>query len=138
MHDLHLETIGPYGDCAVIKAGGEVDVHTAPALRAGIRDLVDKGVRHVIVDASAVTFIDSTGLGVLVGGLKRLHAHEGELALATNQERIVRLCQLTGLARYFPPYKTVADAIGDNPHWRKAIEHEKQSIAEWCRSHDLI
>ena len=137
MQDLRLETIGPFGDCAVLRVAGEVDVYTAPALREGLIDLLHAGARHVIVDTSEITFLDSTGLGVLVGGLKRLRAHDGSLALACGQERVTRLLDLTGLNRLFPPYPTVADAIESDPHWRAAIGELSEGAAEWCRVHEL-
>ena len=137
MRDLHLETVGPCGDCAVLRVGGEIDLYTAPTLREGLSNLVATGVRHVVIDTSDVTFLDSTGLGVLVGGLKRLRAHDGSLALAGGQERIVRLLRLTGLTRFFPPYATVAEAIEADPHWRKAIGDRPGSVAQWCHLHEL-
>lgn len=138
MHDLHLETIGPCGDCAVLRVVGEVDLYTAPALRQQLAELLATGVTHVVLDVSGVTFLDSSGLGVLVSSHKRLRAHEGSLAVATSQERILRLVRLTGLTRLFPPYATVSEAIGDDPHWRKEIEGRTQSVAEWCRRHELV
>lgn len=137
MRDLRLETIGPCGDCAVLRVGGEVDVHTASTLREGLIDLLAIGVRHVVIDTCDVTFLDSTGLGVLVGGHKRLRAHGGSLALASGQEHIVRLLLLTGLTRFFPPYATVAEAIEADSHWRKAIGDWPGSVAQWCRLHEL-
>ena len=79
MQEFQLETIGPSGDCAVLKVTGEVDVYTAPMLRERIQDLAAKGVVHIIADMSQMDFLDSTGLGVLVGGLKRLREHDGSL-----------------------------------------------------------
>ena len=137
MRDLRLETVGPYGDCAVLRVGGEIDLYTAPTLREGLSNLVATGVRHVVLETSDVTFLDSTGLGVLVDGRKRLRAHDGSLALASDQERIVRLLRLTGLTRFFPPYATVAEAIEADSHWRKAIGDRPGSVAQWCHLHEL-
>lgn len=137
MHDLHLETVGPYDDCAVLRVDGEIDLYTAPLLRERLVDLLAAGVKHVVIDTSGVTFLDASGLGVLVGGLKRLRAHGGSLALVSDQDRIVRLLRLTGLSRFFPPYATVADAIAAEPHWREAIGGQPESIAQWCRQHEL-
>ena len=58
----------------VLEVGGEVDVYTAPRLRERLVELVDGGARNVVVDLGRVDFLDSTGLGVLVGALKRLRA----------------------------------------------------------------
>ena len=64
-------------DNTVLEVGGEVDVYTAPRLRERLVELVEGGARKVIVDLSRVEFLDSTGLGVLVGALKRLRAAGG-------------------------------------------------------------
>jgi anti-sigma B factor antagonist len=137
MRDLRLETVGPCGDCAVLRAAGEIDLYTAPALRERLVELLGVGVRHVVIDTSGVTFLDSTGLGVLVGGLKRLRAHDGSLALASDQERMIRLLRVTGLTRFFPPYATVAEAIAAEPRWHEAIAQRAESIAQWCSLHEL-
>ena len=81
MREFRLDTIGPVGDCAVLQVTGEVDVYTAPMLRERIRELAAKGAVHLIADLSQVDFLDSTGLGALVGGLKRLREDGGSLAL---------------------------------------------------------
>ena len=62
------------GDKTVIEVGGEIDVYTAPKLRERIVDLVDAGSYDLVIDMEQVEFLDSTGLGVLVGGLKRVRA----------------------------------------------------------------
>ena len=103
MQEFHLETIGPSGDCTVLQVAGEVDVYTAPALRERIQDLAAKGAVHVIADLSRVDFLDSTGLGVLVGGLRRLREHDGSLTLVISAPRILRVFEMTGLTKVFPP-----------------------------------
>lgn len=138
MRDLYLETVGPCGECAVLRIVGEIDIYTAPALRERLVDLLGTGVKHVVLDTSGVTFLDSSGLGVLVSGQKRLRAHDGSLALVATRERIVQLFRLTGLIRLFPPHATVPEAIGDDPHWRAALEGARQSAADWCREHELV
>ena len=60
------------GDRTVVEVGGEIDVYTAPRLREQLVDLVADGKYHLVVDMERVDFLDSTGLGVLVGGLKRV------------------------------------------------------------------
>ena len=58
-----------------------------------------------------VEFLDSTGLGVLVGGLRRVRAHDGSLDLACTQERILKIFKITGLTEVFGIYQTVDQAI---------------------------
>jgi anti-sigma B factor antagonist len=71
---------------------------------------VDGGARHVVVDLGRVEFLDSTGLGVLVGALKRLRGVGGELSLVCNQERLLKIFRITGLDRVFTLYPTVEGA----------------------------
>jgi anti-sigma B factor antagonist len=137
MQEFSVWTAGPGGDCAVLRVAGEVDVYTAPTLRERILDLAAKGAVHVIADMSRVDFLDSTGLGVLVGGLKRLRKHDGSLTLVISATRILRLFEMTGLTRVFPAQPSVPAAITADPHWRQAAESEAGSAEEWCRQHGL-
>jgi anti-sigma B factor antagonist len=136
--DFHLETIGPSGDCAVLRVTGEVDVYTAPMLRERILNLAADGAVHIIADMTRVDFLDSTGLGVLVGGLKRLRGHGGSLSPVINAAPILRILQITGLTRVLPPRPSIPDAIDADPHWRQTVESEAGSTAEWCRQHGLL
>ena len=108
--DLSLTT-RTEGDRTVLSVGGEIDVYTAPKLREQLVDLVNSGQYHLVVDMEGVEFLDSTGLGVLVGGLKRVRAHEGSLRLVCTQERILKIFRITGLTKVFPIYDSVADAV---------------------------
>ena len=138
VQDFTVEIIGPIGDCAVLQITGELDAYTAPFLRDRMRDLTAVGVRHVIADLRQVDFLDSTGLGVLVGGLKRFREHGGSLAPVVNTTSILKILQVTGLTTVLPPRSSVANAIDADPHWRQAAETEAGSTAEWCRKHDLV
>jgi anti-sigma B factor antagonist len=95
----------------VIAVGGEIDVYTAPKLRERLIGLVESGSYQLIVDMEAVEFLDSTGLGVLVGGLKRVRAHDGWIDLVCTQSRILRIFRITGLNKVFSIFETVADAV---------------------------
>ena len=114
--DLSLSTRtenGPAGDRTVVVVGGEIDVYTAPKLREQLIDLVSSGQYHLVVDMEGVEFLDSTGLGVLVGGLKRVRAHEGSLRLVCTQERILKIFRITGLTKVFPIHTSVEEAVAD-------------------------
>ncbi|MFD8518747.1 anti-sigma factor antagonist [Streptomyces capillispiralis] len=104
--DLSLST-ETMGDRTIVRVGGEIDVYTAPKLR----ELVNDGSFHLVVDMEGVDFLDSTGLGVLVGGLKRVRAHEGSLRLVCNQERILKIFRITGLTKVFPIHTSVEEAV---------------------------
>ena len=112
--DLSLDT-REQGGCTVIEVGGEIDVYTAPKLRECIVDLVNRGNYHLVVDMEDVEFLDSTGLGVLVGGLKRVRAHDGSLRRVCTQERLLTIFRITGLTKVFAIYDTVDTAVAEQP-----------------------
>jgi anti-sigma B factor antagonist len=95
----------------VIAVSGEIDVYTAPKLRERLIGLVEAGSYQLIVDMEGVEFLDSTGLGVLVGGLKRVRAHDGWIDLVCTQGRILRIFRITGLNKVFNIHDSVADAV---------------------------
>lgn len=98
------------GDTTVIEVSGEIDVYTAPRLREKIIALVDAEKYQLIIDMEGVEFLDSTGLGVLVGGLKRVRQHDGGIDLVCTQGRILRIFRITGLSRVFDIYESVDEA----------------------------
>jgi len=95
----------------VVNVEGEIDLYTAPRLRELLIDLVGKNNYQLIVNLEKVGFLDSTGLGVLVGGLKRVRSHDGSLDLVCTQERILKIFRITGLTKVFGIYQTVDQAI---------------------------
>jgi anti-sigma B factor antagonist len=95
----------------VVDVAGEVDVYTAPKLREQLVTLVDSGHVDIIVNMADVEFLDSTGLGVLVGGLKRVKSREGSLRLVCTQERILKVFRITGLVKVFPIHASVDEAV---------------------------
>jgi len=107
--DLSMESSAA-GDKMVIAVGGEIDVYTAPKLRDGLVELVNTGHYHLVIDLESVDFLDSTGLGVLVGALKRVRSHQGSLSLVCTQERLLKIFRITGLAKVFPIFDSVEAA----------------------------
>ncbi|CAA9362602.1 MAG: Anti-sigma factor antagonist BldG [uncultured Nocardioidaceae bacterium] len=108
--DLSLET-RQENDRTVIEVGGEIDVYTAPKLRERIIELVDEGQYHLVVDLEKVEFLDSTGLGVLVGGLKRVRGHDGSLQLVCTQDRLLKIFRITGLSKVFAIHGSQSEAL---------------------------
>jgi anti-sigma B factor antagonist len=108
--DLKLGHYGK-GDMEVVDVEGEVDIYTAPRLRDLLIELVGENKYRIIVNLQKVEFLDSTGLGVLVGGLKRVRAHDGSLDLVCTQERILKIFRITGLTKVFGIHETVDQAI---------------------------
>lgn len=96
--------------CVVLAVSGDVDLGTAPRLREKLIGLVTDGHRHVVVDLSATDFLDSTGLGALVAGFKRLRAHDGDMRLVCATARIRKVFELTRLDRVLPIFDSVEDA----------------------------
>jgi len=137
MREFHLETAGPNGDCAVLQVTGEVDVYTAPMLREQIQELAAKGAVHLIADLGRVDFLDSTGLGALVGGVKRLREAGGSLCLVITTPRILRVFQITGLTKALAIKGSVADAIIADRHWQQMAESHAGGVLQWCEQHGL-
>lgn len=84
---------------ATVSVRGEVDVYTAPQLRERLYGVVGDGATRVVLDLSAMTFIDSTGLGVVVGALKRLRESGGDLLLRSPSRSTRKVLEITGLTR---------------------------------------
>ncbi len=98
-------------DTQALDLEGEVDVYTAPGLRQEIMDQVDGGVKHLLVNLAKVEYLDSTGLGILIGGVKRIKEQGGSLRLVGPSPRISRIFEITGLNKIFDVYGTEADAL---------------------------
>lgn len=93
----------------VLQVEGEVDVYTSPQLKQEIVAHIDKGLKHLVVDLSKVEYLDSTGLGVLIGALKRMREVEGDFALVGPGARIQRIFEITGLDKIFDIYPSLED-----------------------------
>ena len=98
-------------DVMVLRLDGEVDVYTAPKLKSRLIDLVDQGKFKIIVDLEKVVFMDSSGLGVLVGCLKRVRSHDGAISLICSQENILKIFRITGLVKIFPIFDNEGQAL---------------------------
>jgi anti-sigma B factor antagonist len=110
--DLKLDHYNKDG-IEIVNVEGEIDVYTAPRLRELLIELVNNGKHQIVVNMEKVEFLDSTGLGVLVGGLKRVRAHDGSLDLVCTQERILKIFRITGLTKVFGIHDTVDEAIAN-------------------------
>jgi anti-sigma B factor antagonist len=99
----------------VVDVAGEIDVYTSPKLRERLVGLVNDGANSIVVNLEDVEFIDSTGLGVLVGVLKRIRARGGSLSLVCQREGLLRVFTITGLEKVFAIFATVDDATAPAP-----------------------
>jgi anti-sigma B factor antagonist len=92
---------------------GELDLYTAPRLRDAVIEAIDGGTTNVVLDIADVGFIDSTGLGALVGCLKRAREHSGSLVIvAPDTSPLHKLLTLTGLDDALPVHASVGDIPG--------------------------
>jgi anti-sigma B factor antagonist len=99
------------GDRTVIEVKGEIDVYTAPVLREELTSLIDSEHTTIVVDLTQVSFMDSTGLGVLVGALKKVRTLGGDLALVIDQEKILKVFRITALTQVFTIHPTLEAAL---------------------------
>ena len=96
---------------AVLRVEGRLNLVTAPELRAAVERAVAAGTPRVVIDLSAVTFIDSSGLGMVIAGLKHARQAGGELRIAAAGEQVRMVLELTKLNRILRPYDTVDEAL---------------------------
>lgn len=105
--DVRVETGG--GAC-VVTVSGEVDVYTSPTLKERLIEAIDEGCGQVIVSLDGVAFIDSSGLGVLVGCLRRVKERDGSLTIVCSRDQILKIFRITGLDKVFPIVATLDEA----------------------------
>jgi len=108
--NLTLATTDENG-IAVIAAHGEIDVSTAPQLRQAIVEVASAGPGPLVIDLADVDFLDSTGLGVLVSGLKRFRTMGSDVILVVAANRILKVFEITGLTQVFHIHTTREAAI---------------------------
>jgi len=107
--DIKTEQLN--SEAYVISLSGEVDLYTAPEFKQQLLDVIGQGGKEVVVDFTNTTFIDSTTLGVLVGGVKRLRTNDGRLSLVCSDRNITKIFEITGLDKVFEIYATRDEAI---------------------------
>ena len=111
---------GSIGAARSISVDGEIDVATAPQLRECLHRVIAQGQATVVLDLLGVTFLDSTALGVLVGGLKRCRELGGELHVVVSDARIKKIFEITGLDKVFPIADSLAEVGRANDRRRRA------------------
>jgi anti-sigma B factor antagonist len=102
------------GASTVVHVAGEIDVYTAPLLREVLDKQIAAGRTDLVVDLEQVTFMDSTGLGVLVGRLKLVRGQNGSLRIVSAQDRILKVFKITGLDKVFHIHATVDEATAES------------------------
>jgi anti-sigma B factor antagonist len=101
------------GETLVFRLRGSLDLATAPAVRAALTDATERGSHNIIVDLTHLEFLDSTGLGVLIGVHRRTTERSKTLRLIVNDGPILRLLNITGLIVVFSVYRSMEDARRD-------------------------
>ena len=105
--DIQIDT---EGDHRVIKPTGDLDVYTVGSLRDAIGSMIEDGTTKVVVDLDAVPFMDSSGLGALMGGVRRLREAGGDLAISCTREQHLKLFTITGFGEGVSIAPTVEEA----------------------------
>jgi anti-sigma B factor antagonist len=95
----------------LVALSGEVDIYTAPRFKNDLVALIDEGATVVVVDLADVTFIDSTALGVLISGVKRLHEVDGRLLIVAATRPVSRILAITGLDTVLDIYPSRDEAV---------------------------
>jgi anti-sigma B factor antagonist len=101
------------GNAIVYRLRGSLDFETAPSLRAALLEAADQGKHDIVVDLSHLEFLDSSGLGALIGAHKRALEHGGRLRLIISAGTIARLLTITGLMDVLAVYPSIEAALED-------------------------
>jgi len=101
------------GTTQVFALGGTLDIATSPTLRAALMEAADRDRHEIVVDLTSLEFLDSTGLGALIGAHKRAVEHDGGVRLVAHEGQILRLLRITGLLEVFAVYPTVEAALSN-------------------------
>ncbi len=109
--EFNIQTDRTPDGVVIIEVAGELDLYTAPRLKEALLAALEDGVLRVVVDMSGVHFIDSSALGVLIGGVKRLKPKDGKLVLVSVDENVNWIFQITGLNSVFDIFSTREEAL---------------------------
>ena len=103
------------GDASVIRAGGELDLAVAPQLKQDLHRLIEEGERHLVLDFTEATFIDSTTIGAVLSATKRVREHNGSLEIVCTNRNVLRAFEFAGLDRIFRFHSSVDEAVQPAP-----------------------
>ncbi len=102
------------GAIQLFALSGTLDIATSPTLRAALMEAAERDNHEIIVDLTQLEFLDSTGLGALIGAHKRAAEHDGGVRLVAHEGQILRLLRITGLLDVFSVYPNVEAALSDH------------------------
>lgn len=106
MLEIEVDDTGPYALCRPV---GELDAYTVSVFRDALSELASQP--RLVIDLSEVPFMDSAGLGALIGGIRRARENGGEVAVACSRPTLTRLLHTTGFDRIVPVTETLDDAV---------------------------
>src|SRR2546430_4284835 len=98
-----------HGRVTVLAPRGRLDMASAPAFREQVKQLIESGTTRLVVDLGEVSFVDSSGLGAVIGGLKVARQAGGDLHVARANQQVMLVLDLTSLIRVLRPYGTVEE-----------------------------
>lgn len=107
-----------HNNIGIIKLSGELDAYTSGRFREVMIETLENGCAHLVISLADVEYVDSSGLGALVGGLKRVSERKGRLVLVGARPQVRKVFEITGLEKVFPIYGTEQEAI-------EALEHSE-------------
>ncbi len=108
--DIHIEN---RGEAIIFRLRGSLDIATSPAVRAALLEAAGAGNHNIVVDLSKLEFLDSTGLGALIGAHRRALENDGNVRLVVSDGPIARLLNITGLIRILAVYQSIDNALHD-------------------------
>ena len=112
--NLHLSIhVHIHGGMSVFELTGSLDIATSPTVRASLIEASERGDHKLIVDLTKVDFLDSTGLGALIGAQRQAKEFGGDVRLVVKEGQILRLLRITGLLKVLAVYPTLDDAVRD-------------------------
>lgn len=112
MEGIRLETgVKDIDGMKVLDVAGEIDVYTAPQFKEAVNGIIAGGQKHLIIDMSDVTYMDSSGFGTLLSATRRLRPQGGTINLVKCNTSIDRILKITRLNTVFATYESIDDAL---------------------------
>lgn len=100
------------GDKLIVSLIGELDHHSAEEVRVKIDDRIERdNIRKVILNFSGVTFMDSSGIGVVIGRYKKMQNRSGKLCVAEINGRVNKVFEISGMYKIINVYRNIDEAI---------------------------
>ena len=95
----------------VLPLDGEIDLHVSPEVAASLRTMIENKPKHVVIDLTKVTYLDSSGLAVLIEGMQNVQEYGGKFAVAGLQESVKHIFDIARLDQVFRIFPTVDEAL---------------------------